>query len=180
MNFKAVYFLLFLAISFVLLGDVRAQDTTLVFGNKLMKQKINYFDFSDPLKVNFEVIAWGGFKNPGKYLVPEGTTLIDLLTFAGLPPNSQLLEEVKLLRAKDISTKYSSATVTKYNFKKFFDKQTTDYNIENPFVKPGDILVIPLEIDKTFWDYFKEGLVIIGPLASIISLIITINNSKTN
>jgi len=166
------------AISFLLISDAKSQDTNLVFGNKIIKQKINYYDFSDPLKVNFEVIAWGGFKNPGKYLVPEGTTLIDLLTYAGLPPNSELLEDVKLLRTRDITGKYESATVLKFNFKKFFDKETSNFTTENPLAKPGDILIIPLEVEKTFWDYFKEGLVIIGPLASIISLIITINNSK--
>lgn len=178
MNFRLACYILFFTISLMLVNKANSQDTTLIFGNKITKQKINYYDFSDPLKVNFEVIAWGGFKNPGKYLVPEGTTLIDLLTFAGLPPNSSLLEDVKLLRARDITAKYESSSVTKYNFKKFFDKETSNYNIDNPLMKPGDIMIIPLEVDKTFWDYFKEGLVIVGPLASIISLIITINNSK--
>lgn len=179
MNFRfPCYLLLFFSVSFLFLSDAHSQDTSLFIGNKLIKQKVNYYDFSDPLKVNFEVIAWGGFKNPGKYLVPEGTTLIDLLTFAGFPPNSNLLEEVKLLRARDITSKYESSSVMKFNFQKFFDKETSNYTTENPLVKPGDILIIPLEVEKTFWDYFKEGLVIVGPVASIISLIITVNNSK--
>ncbi len=178
MNLKQFCFLALLSVCFFHQTDVFSQDTNLVIGNKVLKQKINYYDFSDPLKVNMEVIAWGGFKNPGKYLVPEGTTLIDLLTFAGFPPNSSLLEEVKLLRARDITAKYESSAVTKYNFKKFFDKETTSYNIDNPLVKPGDIVIIPLELEKNFWDYFKEGLFIVGPIASILSIIITINNSK--
>lgn len=178
MKFRLVCFLLFLSISFSFLNDAHSQDTSLVFGNKIVKTKANYYDFSDPLKVNFEVIAWGGFKYPGKYLVPEGTTLIDLVTFAGFPPNSDLLTEVKLLRARDITSKYVSGSEMKFNYKKFFEKETTNYTTENPLVKPGDIVIIPMETDKTFWDYFKDGLFLIGPLASILSLIITINNSK--
>lgn len=176
MKFKSSWYLLLLFVSFFFINNAYSQDTSLVFGNKLMKQKINYYDFSDPLKVNFEVIAWGGFKNPGKYLVPEGTTLIDLLTFAGLPPNSTLLEDVKLLKAKSISSKYESASVMKFNYKKFFEKETTNYSIENPILNPGDILLMPMEVDRVFWDYFKDALLILGPLASVISLIVTINN----
>ncbi|MBX7046513.1 MAG: hypothetical protein K1X86_11830 [Ignavibacteria bacterium] len=178
MNFKRLFFLTFFSITIIFASGLNAQDTTLTIGSKLAKQKVNYYDFSDPLKVNFEVIAWGGFKYPGKYLVPEGTTMMDLMTFAGLPLNSDLLENVRLLRTKDITAKYQSATVVKYNFKKFFQKETTDFSAENPLVKPGDILLIPLEPEKTFWDYLKEAFVLVGPIASILSLIITINNSK--
>jgi len=156
-------------------GEARSQDTSLVFGNKLIKQKINYYDFSDPLKINFEVIVWGGFKFPGKYLVPEGTTVIDLLTYAGFPPNSEILEDIKLLTTKDITSKFASSSIIKLNFKKFFDKETVNYGIENPLVKPGDILLMPLELEKGFWDYFKDAIYILGPIASILSLIVTVS-----
>jgi len=35
-----------------------------------------------------------------------------------------------------------------------------------------------METEKTAWDYIKEGLFIVGPIASLVSLIVTINNSK--
>jgi len=178
MNLKHFCFLALLSVCFFYQTDVFSQDTNLVIGNKVLKQKINYYDFSDPLKVNMEVIAWGGFKNPGKYLVPEGTTVIDLMTFAGMPMNSSLLEDVKLLRAKDITSKYESGTVIKFNYKKFFDREAISYTIENPVVKPGDILLIQMETGKTAWDYIKEGLSIVGTITSLISLIVIINNSK--
>lgn len=178
MNQRLLCFMLLFFIGILGINEVKSQDTSYVFGNKIQKQRVNFYDFSDPTKVNFEVIAWGGFKNPGKYLVPEGTTMIDMMTYAGLPPNSELLEDVKLVRAKDITSKYQSSTVIKFNFKKFFDKETTSFSSENPLVKPGDIILIPLELEKTFWDYLKEGLVIIGPIASILSLIVTINSNK--
>lgn len=178
MNQRFLCLILLFCIGILGFNDAKSQDTSYVFGNKIQKQKVNYYDFSDPTKVNFEVIAWGGFKNQGKYLVPEGTTMIDMMTYAGLPPNSDLLEDVKLVRAKDITSKYQSSTVIKFNFKKFFDKETTIFTSENPLVKPGDIILVPLELDKSFWDYFKEGLIIIGPIASILSLIVTINSNK--
>ncbi len=178
MNSTLLSFLVLLSICIFCQKSAFSQDTTLVFGNKVMKQKINYYDFSDPLKVNMEVTAWGGFKNPGKYLVPEGTTVIDLLSFAGMPMNSSLLEDVKLIRAKDITSKYESASVMKFNYRKFFEKEATSYTIVNPTVKPWNILIIPMEIDQTFWDYFKESLFIIEPIASLVSLIVTVNNSK--
>lgn len=178
MNFKRLYSLLFVLIIFSLLKSTYAQDTTQVIGDKVLKQRINYYDFSDPLKINFEVIVWGGFKYPGKYLVPEGTTVIDLLTYSGLPSNSDLLEEVKLLRTREIASKFESSVVLKFNYQKFFDRKTTNFSSDNPLLKPGDILLIPIEQEKTFWDYFKESLVIIGPIASILSLYVTINNNK--
>ncbi|MBS1495131.1 MAG: hypothetical protein JST55_16615 [Bacteroidetes bacterium] len=170
--------IVFVIVFFTFSNASFSQDTTLVIGNKVLKQKINYYDFSDPTKINFEVTVWGSFKSPGKYIVPEGSTLIDLITFAGLPLYSELLEDVTLLKAKNISSKYESAKVLKYNFKKFFDKNTSNFNIDNPLLGPGDIIVIPLEVEKSFWDYFKDGLIIIGPIASILSVIIALNNNK--
>jgi len=156
-------------------GDARSQDTSLVIGNKIIKQKINYYDFSDPLKINFEVIVWGGFRNPGKYIVPEGTTVIDLITYAGVPINSDLLESIKLIRTKEISTKFSTSNVIQLNFKKFFLKENLNFGIENPKINPGDILITQIEPEMGFWDYVKEGILILGPLASIASLIVTLS-----
>ncbi len=175
MKFKIGCLLIFTLVNLIFFKNSSAQDTTLVFGNKLIKQKLNYYDFSDPLKINFEVIVWGSFKNPGKYLVPENTTVIDLISFAGLPENSGLLKDVKLIRAKDITSQYSSSSVTRFNFQKFFNSETMDFTIANPVVKGGDILLIPIELERNTWDYIREGLLILGPLASILSLIVTLN-----
>ena len=47
----------------------------------------------------FSVHIWGEVRQPGLFSVPEGTTVIDLISLAGGPTSSAKLNSVKLVRA---------------------------------------------------------------------------------
>jgi hypothetical protein len=176
MNFKILLFSL-LMFFLTSLQNSYSQDTSILIGKDLqIKTGATIYNFSNPNKVNFEVIVWGGVKLPGKYIVPEGTTLIDVLTLTGGPSNEGIIASFKLIRGRDVNGKYTSTEVLNLNYSDFFKReQTTQLVKTNPLLRPGDIIVFPIEEEKNFWFYTKEVLAVLTPLLSLASLIITIS-----
>jgi hypothetical protein len=176
MNFKKILILLLMiwAVSF---KNSYSQDTTTLIGRDLMlKAGSTVYNFSNPNKVNFEVIVWGGVKLPGKYIVPEGTTLIDVITLSGGPSQQDILESFKLIRGRDVNGKYTSSEVLNLNYSDFFNREpVTQFVKTNPLMRPGDILIFPIEEERDFWFYTKEVLAVLTPLLSLASLIISIS-----
>ena len=39
---------------------------------------MNYYNYGDKDKININVFVWGSIRVPGKYLIPQGTTLVEL------------------------------------------------------------------------------------------------------
>lgn len=177
MNLKTSLILItiFLAASFNL---SYAQDTTTLVGRDLlMKTGTTVYNFSNPNKVNFEVIVWGGVRLPGKYIIPEGTTLIDVITLSGGPSNIGVIESFRLIRGRDVNGKYTSNEVLNLNYSDFFSREQTGQFVKNnPLMRPGDIIVFPIEEEKDFWFYTKEVLTVLTPLLTLASLIVTISN----
>lgn len=179
MNFKTILLLL-LMISAASFENSYSQDTSTLVGKELqLKGGSTVYNFSNPNKVNFEVIIWGGIRLPGKYIVPEGTTLIDVITLSGGPSNIENVESFKLIRGRDVSGKYTSTEVINLNYSDFFKREPTAQFVKaNPILRPGDIIVFPTEPDRDFWFYTKEVLTVLTPLLTLASLIVTISNSK--
>lgn len=163
-------------------AQVLGQDTTLRIGRtEIARTGTNYYNHSDPDKVNFEVILWGGIKNPGKYLIPQGTTLIDLITLSGGPNKAYVLRNIKLIQVRDSGNELVSSGVLNLNYEDFFNyEKRSSYKKMNPVLSPGDIIVLPIEDDKTFWDYFKEILSYLSPILSIISIVVLIATRLNN
>ena len=158
---------------------VNAQDDKERIGlEEIMKTGINYYNYADKDKVNIEVIVWGGIKNPGKYLIPAGTTVIDLITLAGGPVSEETIEFVKLIRMKNDSLKSQTDRIINLDYRGFFDKEKkSSYKYVNPVVQAGDMVTIPMEEEKTFWDYFKDVYGYIVPLAALILSILNLTNN---
>ena len=96
--------ILILAVIFYLPIFVNGQDKSERIGlDELIKTGTNYYNYSDKDKVNIEVIMWGYIKNPGKYLIPKGSTLIDLITLGGGPVPETKLDDIRLVRLKNDS-----------------------------------------------------------------------------
>ena len=72
--------------------------------------------------IEFSVSVWGEVRRPGLYSVPEGTTLLDLISLAGGPTSSAKLGDVKLVRSASVTTGL---------------KRVVDVNLDD-FVKKGD------------------------------------------
>jgi hypothetical protein len=159
----------------LLICPVYAQNDTRSGEEELKKTGINYFNYSDPDKINIEVIVLGGVKNPGKYLVPQGTNVIDILGLSGNLLKEETADNIKLIRNAKIDGKLSDNSIITLNYRDLFkDQPLTSINTSNPVLLPGDILIIPIVPEKTFWDYISDISVIVTPLVAIGTLIITI------
>ncbi len=74
-TFKTIIFLSFIfqaSLSF-------SQDSSdiRIGTDEITKTGPNYYNYADKDKVNIEVSLWGYVKNPGRYLIPQGTKAID-------------------------------------------------------------------------------------------------------
>jgi hypothetical protein len=167
--FKILTIILFFTCS------VFAQNDTRVGEEEIKKIGINYFNYSDPDKINIEVIVLGGVRNPGKYLIPKGTTVIDILGLAGNMLREETADNIKLIRNAMQGEKLTDNNVITLKYRDLFkDDPLTSVNKYNPVLIPGDILIIPIPPTKTFWDYVLDVSTLITPFVSIATLIITI------
>lgn len=85
------------------------------------------------IKVNI----WGFVAKPGQYLVPSGTDLISLISFAGGPRDGAKLSNIKLIRST--VSKEKKQRVIRIDVKKYLKKG--DVSII-PQLQPGDTIII--------------------------------------
>lgn len=177
-NKKIVLGLLIVLISF-LSNLVWGQSDSLYFREMDLKRiGVNFFNLSKPDKFNFEVVVLGGVKNSGIYLIPEGTTLVEIVALTGGSVDESIFDNFKLIRAKSKNPDLKADTVMIISYKDFFDKEKTGSMSKiNPLLKPGDIITFPIKPDKDFWDYAgRISTIFIIPLISMATLIVTILN----
>ncbi len=155
------------------------QDDSLKFKDyQLKKVGANYYNYSDVEKFNFEVVVWGGVRNPGVYLIPEGTTLITLISLTGSATDESIYEDFKLIRTTQKSGTLKSDSAYVINYKDLFDKDVKGkINKPNPILQPGDILVFSIKPEKDFWEIAQRvaGIFIV-PLLTLASLTLQIIN----
>ena len=106
-------------------------------------------------KILMRVHIFGEIKNPGEYLVPDGTNLLELISKAGGPTEFSNLGKIKITRglvsindvkrfvqkkgAKNLrKAKIIKKKVIKVNLKKILDNE--DYQAIIPTLQPGDVV----------------------------------------
>lgn len=158
-------------------GGVNGQNETRVGEFETKKMGVNYFNYSDPDKVNIEIIVLGGVKNPGKYLIPEGATFLDVMSLTGGLINDRIGDNIKFIRP---SEKYGKLKDDKVILLKYADLFKDDsigiVSKNNPVLQPGDVIAVPLKPEMTTWEVIKDVLIVSTPLISLASLIVTILN----
>lgn len=138
-----------------------------------------FYNYSQKNKVNIEVNIWGYVQNPGKYLVPKGVTVQDLISYAGGPLVDANLDEIRLYRPKNDSLHITSDLIISLNYEDlFWEDEVSPKDKKNPVLLPGDILIFPGEPRL----FFKENLTIIISIVSVlISLgILVLSISRNN
>ncbi len=169
----------FLLITLIISLQVYAQEDTIKFGPlETMKGGANYHNYSDKDKANIEVMVIGGVKSPGVYLIPQGKTLMELLTLTGGAVDESNYESFKFIRTKKLNPNLKADSILILNYKDFFDRDITkNISVPNPVLNHGDIIAFPIKPEKEFWDYAQRitGLFIV-PLLSITTLILQIIN----
>ena len=131
-----------------------------------------YYDFSDPEAVNISVSVWGFVRYPGRYVVPEYTTVTDLLSFVGGPTDDSNLDELRIYRIEN-----GKEEMIPFNYNDLMWGSGLEGKYKKlPKLKASDIMVIPGQPRMYFLDWFSIGLSVFSALISLTILIITIQN----
>ncbi len=136
----------------------------------------NYFNFADKNKINIEVTLIGG-NGAGKYLIPQGTTVFDLLLMSG-GTGRKNVEDVKLLRFSSETPQLKPNEIIQLRFENLYADEKSDIlksNL-NPLLKPGDMIIVPeIRADQqSFWFYAREVISYVGTFVSFYYLIYNI------
>lgn len=138
----------------------------------LQSIKGNYHNYGDKNQVNIEVIVIGG-STSGKFLIPQGTTVFELLLMANSSSKNGV-EDVKLIRFSSETPKLKGNEVIFLDFDNLYndDKSEIMKAMNNPVLKPGDMLIVPAPPDRyTFWFYAREIISYVGTFVSFYYLI---------
>ncbi len=134
-----------------------------------------YFDYSDPNKVNIEVNVWGYVKMPGKYIIPKGTSSIDLISYAGGPNPDTKLNKVRLIRPKNDSLNIKEDKIYEFNFNDvLWEDEIVTKSLPSMTLEPGDIIVVSGEPKMFFRDNLGIILSISSTVISVAILLTTI------
>jgi hypothetical protein len=131
----------------------------------------HYFNYSDKNKVNIEVIVLG--IGAGKYLIPQGTSLFDLLIMLG-GTDERTVDEIKVVRFNTETPILKGYEVKEYNYADLYgDPQDILKPQKNPLLKPGDMVILPSPRDATnnLFTYIRDTIAFVGTLVSFYFLI---------
>ena len=79
------------------------------------------------------VHVWGEVHNPGKFVVRDGTSLVDILSEAGGPTRYANLKNVYIAHKRD-----QVEHIEIHDLKKYIEEEKTDL----PSILPGDVIVV--------------------------------------
>lgn len=176
---KHTSFLFIISALFLLTGVINSQDKERVGNLQTYSQQGGLFNYGDKEKVNIEVSIWGFVKYPGKYIVPQGSSLVDLISYAGGPLIDAKLEEIRFFRPKNDTLHVTADEMIKIDYNDIFwsDKVSSSKN-RNMVLRPGDILVFPGEPKLFFKDNFAIVLSVASVLISLAILVVSITNKN--
>ncbi len=98
------------------------------------------YDFSDPGAVNIKVAVWGYVARPGKYIVPDYTSVSDLLSYAGGPNQNSEMDDLRIYRIDD----NGKEEMIKFSYNDImWDNKIEVRNRIVPKLKASDILIVP-------------------------------------
>jgi hypothetical protein len=155
------------------------QDGQRVGNDNFITQQGAFFNFGDKDGVNIYVNVWGYVKFPGKYLIPKGSTVVDLISYSGGPVTDAKLEDIRLFRPKNDSLGVYKDQLKKINYNDLVWEEDVEQirrqkvNVE---LKPGDVLVLTGEPRYFARDNLNLILTITSVLISLGILAVTIVN----
>lgn len=156
-------------------------DRQKVGNDAFYNQQGGFYNYGDKDKVNIDVNIWGFVKFPGKYLIPKGSTVQDLISFSGGPVMESKLEDIMLYRPKNDSLKIYKDELIKMNYDDlFWNENVSGKNRLNPVLNPGDVLILKGEPRYFARDNVSFILSISAVLISLGLLIITAISAGKN
>ncbi len=142
------------------------------YGNTNYRQQGGLFDYSDPSAVNIKVQLWGYVKYPGYYIVPAGSSINELISFAGGPTEDAMLEDIRVTKIKQ-GTK---TVILKYNYNDLMWTDNLDTEINYVPIEAGDVIVVPGEPRYFGRENFQFFFSIFSSLATLAILIYSVTN----
>lgn len=136
---------------------------------ELTVQKDRYL-YSDEQTLQIVVHIWGEVNRPGRYIVQDGTNVLELISLAGGPTEYSNLSKVKLTREifsdtteerSNIKIKSVHKEIIKIDLKKYLEKEVTD---PIPVLYPGSVV----KISKNNWFRYQSMIRIISQIAIVI------------
>lgn len=135
----------------------------------------NYFNFADKNKVNIEITLIGG-NGSGRYLIPQGTTVFDILLMSG-GAGRRNLGGIKLLRFASDTPKLKPNEVIELDFSTLYSEDVKEIKSSslNPVLKAGDMVIVPRPASEpqSFWVYLTT---IMSYATTLISFYYVITN----
>ena len=101
------------------------------------------------------VHIWGEVHTPGKYIVRDGTNLIDLISEAGGPTRFGKMDIVHVAHKGDVGQH-----IDVYDIKKYIEKEI----ILIPVLMPGDVVLVK----RNTWGRFLD----VGQVTSVFAVIL--------
>ena len=173
LKFKFYLALLLLLSSSNIFGQISDQELgKALYGNL---NKPGLYDFSDPGAVNIKVAVWGYVARPGKYIVPDYTTVSDLLSYSGGPEQNAEMDDLRIYRILD----NGNESMVKFSYNDIMWGDGIEVrNRILPKLKASDILIVPGSPRLFFTDWFRIALQVFSAIVSVASLVIIINRYK--
>lgn len=165
-------YILFLAINLCLSPNIFSQITDQELGaNVGNRNRAGLYDFSDEGALNIKVAVWGYVSRPGKYIVPDYTTVSDLLSFSGGPNQNSEMDDLRIYRTLEDGTE----EMIKFTYDDVMWGEKIDVkNRIVPKLEPSDVLIVPGSPRMFFRDWFALSLQIAGIVISILNLYLLI------
>ncbi len=152
--------------------SVYAQITDVELGRPTTYGRSGLYDFSDPGAINIKVAVWGYVSRPGKYIVPDYTTVSDLLSYAGGPYQDAEMNDLRIYRVNENGTE----EMIKFSYNDImWEDNLLKGNRVVPKLKASDILVVPGSPKLFFRDWFNIGIQVFSVILTIVNLVILIS-----
>lgn len=152
------------------------QDGLRVGNDNYLSQQGGFYNYGDKDGVNIYVNIWGYVKFPGKYLIPKGSSLVDLISYGGGPLTDATLEDIRLFRPKNDSLGIYKDEFKKINYNDLVWEEKVDV-VKNKVLSvllPGDVVILTGEPRYFGRDNLNLILAISSVLISLGILAVTI------
>jgi hypothetical protein len=139
-----------------------------------------YYNFSGSTGCDLKVSIWGYVRNPGRYLVPCETNLIDLLSFCGGPIDrggEAYLHRVKVVRRGGIDNENEIARVFEVNLDKYLLLTEDPMSTTELFLFPGDLIIVDGK-ERSYDTFLRVAQIVVAITSIITSTVAVINLTK--